>query len=130
MKKTGWIAASVLALAFAGVAVDAQAQSRPRSRVEAVQPNPAVTAQDASPSARRRTLELNTDGRWSLKLDYQQPTTRGEELRDVEAGAYYRLTPRVRVGGSVGLGDQSTPRRVTDDERPQPRVRLETIFRF
>ena len=127
------IAATVVALAFASVDVDAQAQTRPKAkpRLEAVTPSPAASANDWGPQARRRSLELSTDGRWALKLDYDQPTTRDTQWRDVEAGAYYRINPSLRVGGAVGLGaTPSNPNRVTDDERPAPRVRLETIFRF
>jgi hypothetical protein len=133
MKRFTGIAATVVALAFASVAVDAHAQTRPkpRPRLEAVNPTPAPSANDWGPQARRRSLELNTDGRWGLKLDYDQPTTRDMQWRDVEAGAYFRVSPSLRVGGAVGLGSTpSTPNRVTDDERPAPRVRLETTFRF
>ena len=128
------LVATVVALAFAGVAVDAHAQTRPakpRARLEAVTPAPAPSANDWGPAARRRSLELNTDGRWGLKLDYEQPATRDLQWRDVEAGAYFRLNRSLRVGGAVGLGSQpATPNRVTGDEHPQPRVRLETTFRF
>lgn len=132
MKRFSGIAVAVVALAFAGVSVDAQAQSKPKPkpRAELVTPNPAAVANDWGPAARRRSLELNTDGRWGLKLDFEQPSTRDVQWRDVEAGAYFRVSPSLRVGGSVGLGGQSTPRRVTEDEKPQPRVRLETTFRF
>lgn len=134
MKRFSGIVAAVAALAIAGVATQAHAQTRapakPKPRAEITASNPIDTSNDWGPAARRRSLELSTEGRWGLKLDYDQPTTRDTEWRDVEAGAYFRLTPSVRIGGSVGLGDQSPPRRVTDDERPQPRVRLETTFRF
>lgn len=133
MTKAHWIVGTLIALGFAGVSADAYAQSRPakpKPRVEAVTPNNADRAGDWGPAGRRRSLELNGDGRWSLKLDYDQPTTRDVELRDMEAGAYYRVSPRVRVGGAVTLRDQEAPRRVTDDEKPAPRVRLETIFKF
>ena len=57
--------------------------------------------------------------------------SRDQQWRDVEAGAYYRLSPSLRVGGSVGLsGDAAAARRVPDGEKPAPRVRLETTFRF
>lgn len=135
MKRFSGIAATIVALAVAGVAVDAHAQTRPaqkaRPRLEAAQPAPAPSNNDWGTTQRRRTLELNGEGRWGLKLDYEQPTTRDTQWRDVEAGAYFRLSPSLRVGGSVGLGGQTPPpRRVTEDEKPQPRVRLETTFRF
>ncbi|MBX7249215.1 MAG: hypothetical protein K1X35_09270 [Caulobacteraceae bacterium] len=134
MKRFKGMAATVVALAFASVAVDAHAQSRPakpRPRLEVANASPAATANDWGPQNRRRSLELNSDGRWALKLDYDQPTTRDMQWRDVEAGAYYRVNPSLRVGGAVGLGSTNrTPNAITDDERPAPRVRLETTFRF
>lgn len=70
-------------------------------------------------------------GRWSLKLDLSQPVGRGIEGRDVQAGAYYHVTPSLRVGGTVSLGDETTP--IDHSDLPQtqaPRVKLETSFKF
>jgi hypothetical protein len=38
-----------------------------------------------------------------------QPVGREMELKDVEAGAYFKLTPSIRVGGAVALGDNNPP---------------------
>ncbi|HET6971516.1 MAG TPA: hypothetical protein VFH92_10360, partial [Phenylobacterium sp.] len=60
-----------------------------------------------------------------------QPDSRPAVANDIQAGAYFRLTPALRVGGSVALGDQQlTP--VPNSARPAdtPRVRLETTFKF
>lgn len=71
-------------------------------------------------------------GRFGVTLNLQQPDVRASTLNDVQAGAYYRITPSLRVGGSVALGDQqlrnnrAIPMRPTDT----PRVRLETAFKF
>jgi hypothetical protein len=71
-------------------------------------------------------------GRFGVTLSLQQPDVRSSTLNDVAAGAYYRITPSLRVGGSVSLGDQqlrnnrALPVRPTDT----PRVRLETAFKF
>ena len=44
----------------------------------------------------------------------------------------YRVTPSLRVGASAGVGvteaDPASPRET--DRRGQPRLRLESIFRF
>ena len=79
----------------------------------------------------RRGLQWSDD-RWGLNLNLQQPVGREAEWSDVEAGAFYRLTPRLRVGGAVGLGEpvQDPARAAETDRRSQPRVRLETIFKF
>ena len=53
-------------------------------------------------------------------------------LGDVEAGAYYRVNPRLRVGATAGLAepeaDPASPPQT--ERRAAPRFRLESIFRF
>jgi hypothetical protein len=77
----------------------------------------------------RKTVQLDTKGRWGLRLDMDQPTDRVDGWKDIQAGAYFRITPSLRVGGSVGVTDKlvSAP-----SMKPQetPRVHLETAFRF
>jgi hypothetical protein len=132
MKRYFGIVAAVGALAIAGVASGAHAQSvKPKPRTDASSlPGPAFAADAWGPSAGRKSLQWNADGRWGLKLDFDQPASREVQWKDVEAGAYYRLTPSLRVGGGVGLAQQTPPSRALPDEKPQPRVRLETTFRF
>ena len=70
-------------------------------------------------------------GRFGVTLDLEQPATRDAKLNDVQAGAYFRLTPSLRVGGAVALGDEEEA--LTNRTTPQkttPRVRLETAFKF
>jgi hypothetical protein len=71
-------------------------------------------------------------GRWGLMLNMQQPDSRGIVASDIQAGAYYRVTPSLRVGVGGALGDpqlQNGPRKITPDEA-QPRVQFETRFKF
>ena len=71
-------------------------------------------------------------GRWGLMLNLQQPDNRGIVGSDIQAGAYYRITPSLRVGVGGALGDQQLqngPRKITPDEA-QPRVQFETRFKF
>lgn len=70
-------------------------------------------------------------GRFGFTLGVQQPSQREATPNDVTAGAFFRITPSVRVGGSVALGDQDlTPRRNQARPADQPKVRLETLFKF
>jgi opacity protein-like surface antigen len=81
----------------------------------------------------RRSLQWDEKGRWGLKLDMSQPVGRDLQLQDVQAGAYYRLTPSLRVGGAVSLGDSVVQQPAIPTAPPQgqaPRVRLETSFKF
>ncbi|MDB5460856.1 MAG: hypothetical protein JWO72_2597 [Caulobacteraceae bacterium] len=74
----------------------------------------------------------NSKSRWGLRLDFDQPGAREMDLNNVQAGAYYKVTPSLRVGGVVSLGDPSTivPRPDVAPQAAAPRVRLETAFKF
>lgn len=130
MRLRAIIAASFGLVALAGVAGEASAQSR--SRAPAVTLSEASTAQRATPVAPRRGLRWNENGRWGLDFNLNQPVGREAEWGDVEAGAYYRVSPRLRVGAAAGLASpaQDPARAPETDRRSQPRVRLETLFRF
>lgn len=70
--------------------------------------------------------------KWGFTLNLQQPDTRQSNWNDVQAGAYYRITPSLRVGGAFALGDQQPlpgPKPAAP-EAGQPRVQFETKFKF
>lgn len=78
----------------------------------------------------KKTFQFDNKGRWGLRLDVEQPLNRETDWKDVQAGAYFRLTPQIRVGGSVGLGDRfAQPQKLTPQDTA-PRVHLETAFQF
>jgi hypothetical protein len=124
------IAGVVGLAAYVGVSNDAPAQSR--SRAPAVTLAEASTAAQRTSPAPRRSLRWNENGRWGLDFNLSQPVGRDAQWGDVEAGAYYRLSPRLRVGAAAGLAapEQDPARAAETDRRAQPRVRLESIFRF
>ena len=71
-------------------------------------------------------------GRWGVTLNLQQPEARAATANDIQAGAYYRITPSLRVGGSLAFGEQPVapgPKSNPADVG-QPRVQLETKFKF
>lgn len=80
-----------------------------------------------------KTLKWDASkGRLGLTLDVRETNLRPTTGSDVKAGAYYRITPSLRVGGSVTLGPQERnfrAYRVLPADQ-QPKVRLETAFRF
>lgn len=130
MRLVAIIAATIGSLALAGMATDVSAQSRSRA--------PSVSlAETAAPSSNssttpRRSLRWNDSGRWGLNFNLKEPVGRETDWGDVEAGAYYRLSPRLRVGAAANLASPEVdPARAPEsDRRAQPRVRLETIFKF
>jgi hypothetical protein len=71
-------------------------------------------------------------GHWGVMLNMQQPEARAATANDIQAGAYYRITPSLRVGGSLALGqEQVTPGvKPNPADAGQPRVQLETKWKF
>jgi len=129
----GAIIATVLGVVtLAGASSEAAAQSR--SRAPSVSLSEASSAHQSGAAAipQRRGLRWNENGRWGLNFNANQPVGRETRWGDVEAGAYYNLNPRLSVGAAAGLGRPETdPARAPEtDRRSQPRIRLESIFKF
>ena len=125
----GGIIAAGFGTAVLAVSTPVLAQSQTRA--------PSVSLADAQAGqpnapAPRRGLRLNENGRWSLDFNLNQPVGRETDWGDVEAGAYYRLNDRLRVGAAAAVGaPEADPARAQETNgRAQPRVRLETIFKF
>ena len=131
MRFVAIIAATVSILAIAGTAHDASAQAR---RAPAVSLTEAAQTPHSTATQQRRGLRWNDSGRWGLNFNLNQPVGRETDWGDVEAGAYYRLSPRLRVGAAANLASPEVdPARAPEsaaDRRAAPRVRLETIFKF
>ena len=89
-------------------------------------------AGSAASIAPRHNLEWDgRTGRWGLKLGVEQHFDRDVQLKDLEPGVYYRLTPRLHIGGGVSLArDQVDNLRLSVPQMPAPRVRLETTLKF
>ncbi|MCS6626306.1 hypothetical protein N0B44_25630 [Roseibacterium beibuensis] len=123
------LAAGLTLLAAADVASAQAAASR--NRAPAVTLSEAQAARAAASTGQSR-LRFTERGRWGLDLNLSQPVGRESNLGDVEAGAYYRVNPRLRVGATAGLAEpEADPARPPQtDRRAAPRFRLESIFRF
>lgn len=132
MRKSAVIAGLVAGFALVGLADVASAQTAtPRNRAPAVSLSEANSARAANPPAGQSRLRFTERGRWGLDLNLNQPVGREDNLGDVEAGAYYRVNPRLRVGAAAGLAEtERDPARAPQTERPTARFRLESIFRF
>ena len=72
-------------------------------------------------------------GRWGMTLNVESPQTREADWTDVKAGAYFRVSPSLSIGGAVSMGDQAGQpeawRKIAPKQQA-PRVRLETAFKF
>ena len=85
----------------------------------------------AHESPQPRALFKWDQNRWSLKLDMSQPVGHDMEIRDMQAGAYFHVTPSLNVGGAVSNPDAPAQPGRTDLPQDQaPRVKLETSFKF
>jgi hypothetical protein len=127
MKRVAPIAAIAATLLF-GAAVDARAaEARPRTTADL------ASQQQAAPwtlTGPRKSLQWDSNGKWGLRLGMNQPVLRDPDWKDMQAGAFFRITPSLRVGGSVQLGDRlAQPKQATPGDAT-PRVHLETAFRF
>jgi hypothetical protein len=129
------LAATCAALALASVAMGAYAQ--PRTSTPAVNPfsssafgDSSVGATSLSSAPQRKSLQWDTKGRWGLKFDYQQPAPNGPDWREMDVGPVYKLSPRFHIAGTVGVTEQPQNHFTSPDQSPQPRVRLETTFKF
>lgn len=81
--------------------------------------------------APHRSVQWNAARRFGFKLDMDQPVNRDVDWKDVQAGAYFRLTPQLRIGGSVGLGGKAPlPAQRLLPQDSAPRVHVETAFQF
>ena len=126
------IAGLAAGLTLLAVADSASAQAAAaRNRAPAVTLSEAQAARAAATPSQSR-LRFTERGRWGLDLNLSQPVGRESNLGDVEAGAYYRVNPRLRVGATAGLAepDADPARGPQTDRRAAPRFRLESIFRF
>ena len=125
-RRTSVVIAAAVLLSAAGVSAHAADKpSRPMDfTVKAEQPL-------LTPNGGRTTTYDASKGRFGFTLNVQQPTERPTTGNDVQAGAYFRLTPSLRVGGSVALGEQElTPRANQARPADTPKVRLESTFKF
>ena len=94
--------------------------------------NSAADQSHWNPQASQKSLFWDQKGHWGLKLDLSQPVGRDMQLGDVQAGAYFHITPSIRGGGAVALGESSAFDRTTvlPQQTQTPRVKLETNFKF
>lgn len=90
------------------------------------------TETNAASRQQSKIYQWSVKGRWGLKLDLNQDEARPSGWNDVDAGAFYKISPSVRVGGTVGFGEKTKSLQPRDPaaDKDQPRVRLETTFKF
>lgn len=131
--RQGVVIAGLIAGALALTTADvASAQTARRAASPAVSLSEAQTAARAAQPAAGSRLRFTERGRWGLDFNLSQPVGRETNLGDVEAGAYYSVNPRLRLGAAAGLAtpEADPARPPQSDRRAAPRFRLESIFKF
>lgn len=70
--------------------------------------------------------------RWQLNIDLKSRSDDSPLPREeVSAGATFRLTPRISIGGSVSIGAEELERdEIWKDEELEAGVRLKSAFKF
>jgi len=127
------IAAAALLGATSGVAHAADKETKDKAKSAPVDLTVRSDTTSSIPNAGMRSLKWDArKGRWGVTLNMEQSDVRPQSLNDVQAGAYYHITPSLRVGGAVSLRDEQVnpgPKKIGSEES-QPRVRLESSFKF
>jgi hypothetical protein len=127
-----FISAFLAAAALGGAAASAHAADAPKPTDFTVRPEPITSPVPFD----GKTLKLDArHGKWGLTFNMQQPENRPATPNDVAAGAYYHITPSLRVGGAVAFGDeqlvQPGPQKFGPGQsQSQPRVKLESDIKF
>lgn len=132
MVRLGKLGAALGALVLCGTATLAHAQTTTQSTIPP-KTNAFADGDTNGPwtaPTPHKTFAFDGKGRWGVKLDLGQPTNRDPQWKDAEVGAYFRVTPNLRFGGTVGLGDKfAQPQHITPEDTG-PRVKLEGAFKF
>jgi hypothetical protein len=139
------ISAAVLAAGFVA-ALPAQAQvagatSTPNERAPWYERFTFGTEASRSdvPRARPRSeVRVSPQSRWGVSFGVQEEPTgpamrsRQRERTGTTAGAFFEVTPRVRVGGQVVVPNQAEDEawRASEPRRRQPGLKVESAFRF
>ena len=132
---------TLIAVALSTALLAVAAEARAETAIPVLSPQASFTARDAvvpdlnqwGLQGGRRTLQWDSKkARWGLKLDLDRQVGRPLSYtdRDVQAGAFYKITPSFRVGGSVRLGAVNDAPQTVFPADKAPRVRLETAFKF
>src|SRR3569832_2109471 len=85
-----------------------------------------------APLAQHRTFEWEAGkSTFGLKFDVEQQPGATSEYKNVQAGAFFKVTPQFRVGAGVSLSDQPNSTAYPLAQQPAPpKVHLETTFKF
>jgi hypothetical protein len=125
-------ALSVVVMTAAGAAAHAESKGSPADNFtvrDSFAPDPNAWG----PQVGHRSLQWDSKkAKWGLKLDMDQELGLPPNFsnRDVQAGAFYKITPAFRVGGSLRFGVTNDGVQPVIPNDKTPKVRLETALKF
>lgn len=132
MSRSGQFLAAVGAVVLLGTATAVHAENNTQATVP---PKASEFGSDSSQGPwtipyPHKTYSLDAKGKWGVKLDLEEPTNRDPTWKDANVGAYFKITPKFKLSGNVGLGDKfAQPQHLTPEDTA-PRVHLEGAFQF
>ena len=71
--------------------------------------------------------------KWGFTLSFEDdPDAEAFDIDELRAGAFYNLTPRMRIGGELSFTspDEALILGPASDEDEEPEIKLESAFRF
>lgn len=79
-----------------------------------------------------QSFRFGGDARWQLNLDMlKRPSNSPLPSEEMKAGATFRVTPRLSVGGEVSVGAERLNKNLRwEDEDLETGVRLKSAFKF
>ena len=79
-----------------------------------------------------REFQLQAGDRWGVTLGYSEGTRSAQDfdLQDFSAGAFFRFSDRVQVGGELRFTSPEEEIFGEDTEAKAPELRFESAFRF
>lgn len=76
-------------------------------------------------------VELSAGQRWDFRFSVDSRRFDHEpEMDGVRAGAFFRITPRVRVGGELGIVSRDGNPLLAGRDEDAPQVKVESALRF
>jgi len=75
-------------------------------------------------------LELSAGDKWGFTFGLQNSDGHSFDLDGVRAGAFFDITPRVRVGGALSFTDSDAFFAQGSDREDIPEVKFESAFKF
>ena len=85
-----------------------------------------------TPLAQHKTFEWDAaKSRFGLKFDVEQQPGALNDWKNVQAGAFFKVTPSLHVGAGVSLSEQpNTTANPLAQQPVPPKVHLETTWKF